>query len=394
MKYFGKLVTFAIIALLGLGLWSCGSSGDEPKPVEPPVTQRTVLLYIVANNNLGQWYFDEEDLAEIDSVRSSIPQEYKLMVYHSKFDKSAPELYEVTPEGNVSVATYTPGVSHTVARMRQVFDDVKAHAPANAYGLILWSHATGWLQDGEDDPLSPTESLIRPLTFGSEDGKRMNLTSLRTALEGQGFDYVYFDACYMATVEVAYELRKVTKYIVGSPSELPAGGMPYDKNLMHLLRGTRADLIQAATNTFSIYNAIVDPRDRCCTMAVIDTAPMEELAAATRAIYEVTPLKHPGEHVTNYRSTERNGQSCDFAEYVRALGSLDGVDPSLLARFNAVYPKVVLYAAATDKLWGMWPMYSSNGLSTLIFDYPEDITFRNYDTLQWAADVVQYHIHD
>ena len=394
MKYFGKLVTFAIITLLGLSLWSCGSSNDEPTPPEPETTKRTVLLYIVANNSLGQWGYDRDDLAEIDSVRRSIPKDYRLLVYHSKISSTLPRLYEVTPEGDETVAMYTEGQSHTVERMREVISAAKAHAPADSYGIVLWSHATGWLQDGVDDPLAPAEPLIKPLSFGSENGKRMNLTSLRTALEGQDFDYVYFDACYMATVEVAYELRNVTKYIVGSPSELPAGGMNYEKNLPLLFSGSRADLIQSAKNTFEHYNAVVDERDRCCTMAVIETAHMEELAKATRPVYEATPLAHPAENVTNYSATARKGERCDFAEYVRALASLPGVDPSLLPAFNAAFSKAVPYYAASDKLWGKWVMYSSNGLATYVFEKPEEITRNGYDALQWAADVAQYHIHD
>lgn len=40
-------------------------------------------------------------------------------------------------------------------------------------------------------------------------------------------EYILFDNCYMSSVEVAYELRNVTNYLIASPTEIMAYGMPY-----------------------------------------------------------------------------------------------------------------------------------------------------------------------
>lgn len=40
-------------------------------------------------------------------------------------------------------------------------------------------------------------------------------------------EYILFDDCYMSSIEVAYELKDVTKYLIGSTSEMMAYGMPY-----------------------------------------------------------------------------------------------------------------------------------------------------------------------
>lgn len=48
-------------------------------------------------------------------------------------------------------------------------------------------------------------------------------------------EYILFDDCYMASVEVAYDLKEVTDYLIASPCEIMAYGMPYAEIGPHLL---------------------------------------------------------------------------------------------------------------------------------------------------------------
>ena len=343
---------------------------------------------MVATNNLGTDGADTDDLAEMQKAADNGDLgSGRLLVYHAPADASAPRLIEITAKGQTVLNTYESGTSATAARMNLVLDDMKALAPAESYGLVLWSHATGWLQDGI------VEEAVQPRSFGSDFGKRMNITTLRSVLEGRGIEYVYVDACYMATVEVAYELRNVTTHIVASASELPRDGMPYDLNVKHLIGGTRDNLVKAATNTFDLYNSKEDPQLRTCTMAVIATDALDDLAAATAGIYRLTPLPHPGKDVTNYRGTARQGYSIDFGEYVNALSTASSLEPSLADSFNAALARTVVYAAATDKLWDMWPIHNHSGLSTYVFNNSTDYSIKGYDTLEWFEDVVSHHLH-
>ena len=113
----------------------------------------------------------------------------------------------------------------------------------------------------------------------------MNFTSLADGLVGQEFDYVYLVCCHMAGVEVAYELRHVTDRVVGSVTELPAAGMPYNLTLPYLMSG---DVVMAAATTFSSYNNLYGV-ERTCTMSVIDTSRLDRLAEAVGALYAMHP---------------------------------------------------------------------------------------------------------
>ena len=368
---------------------ACHDDGPD-RPVDKD--SRTVLVYIVATNNLGSSGYDAADIAEMkQAIRNGDLSNGRWIVYHASVDGSAPTLTEFTADGDKILKTYSTDVSSVAAsRMSEVIDDMKSMAPSDKYGLVLWSHGSGWQQDGIDE--DDASDKIRPLSYGSDFGKKMNVTTLASVLNGRGIDYVYFDCCYMSTVEVAYELRHAVKYVVGSPSELPTDGTRYDLNMRYMLDGSESALITAATNTFNHYNSQTAAADRTCTMGVIRTDRLDELAAATAAVYDLTPLPHPGVNVTNYRSRySRQGKSIDFGEYVSSLASAHGIDAALVSRFDKALDAAVLYKAATEKIWDEYPVYSTSGLATYVFNNPDDFDVNGYPELQWAADVVGPH---
>lgn len=389
MNKFAKITIIFLSAALTVLLNACHKD-DNSKPVPP--TERTVLVYMVASNSLGTQGYDTADLDEMISAMESIPANTRWLVYHASSTSSEDAtLMELTKQGFTTIHTYPQGESALYERMTRVINDTKLLAPASSYGLVLWSHASGWHMDGAED--LPEESYsVRPLSFGSDFGTRMNINTLAKVLAGQDFDYVYFDACYMGAAEVAYELRHATRYIVGSPSELPANGMPYDQNMALLLKGGKNDLINAAKNTFSHYNSLAGS-DRTCTMGVYDTSAMDDLAAATKAIYAITPLLHPGAQATDYAGQQTRGFTGDLKEYVVALAEAEGVDPGLVANFNSVLTKVVLYSAATPMLWNRYEIFNSCGMSTYIFENPDHFYYKDYYATAWAEDVVTAHLH-
>jgi len=61
-----KIYPYILILLLAI---LSGCSGDEPSPEPTPGSPRTVLVYMIANNNLGYPYewaqYDLRDIAEM-----------------------------------------------------------------------------------------------------------------------------------------------------------------------------------------------------------------------------------------------------------------------------------------------------------------------------------------
>lgn len=370
-----------------------GCHNDGPDKPDGPVAH-TTLVYMVAANSLGQAYpaqgimkADSLDLEEmVRAARKGALGGNRWLVFHST-DKST-RLLELTASGLRELKDYGSAYATDAAVMQQAIDDAKRIAPAENYGIVLWSHASGWLEDGAETVAE--KSGVSPMSYGQHGGRKMNTTTLRYVLEDEGLEYIYFDCCLMGSVEVMYELRHCADYIVSSPSELPRDGMPYDRNLGLLAAGGRDNIVEAARNTFSLYESKTKPEDRTATMTVVDTHGLDRLADATRAIYVLTQPSHPLRPVTNYYGSDRVSQGfyLDFGEYVRALHDRGALEAALLAEFDSALSSAVIYSDATEKLWDDWTLYNVCGLSTRVVVRAEDLAVQGYDRLEWTKNVV------
>ena len=153
-----------------------GCSGDEPAPgPEPaPGSPRTLLVYMIANNNLGYPYewaqYDLRDIAEMEQAAAAgALGDSRLIVFRHAYiapGKSEMKLLEVTRSGTRELLAYS-GLPSSASEetMRRVIADTKAIAPADSYGLVLWSHASGWLNTGIDTP-SGGAALVRLRRLG------------------------------------------------------------------------------------------------------------------------------------------------------------------------------------------------------------------------------------
>lgn len=378
-----KKVLLYIALILCLTLNAC-SSNDEPKIKEVP---RTILVYMIAGNNLGSRDFDSKDITEmIEAAKADDFNGGRLIVYHSTY--SSNQLQEITADGVKVLKEYSTPSSSTIhslnpIRIEEVIKDVKTLAPANDYGLVLWSHANGWLQDGVSFFEGDGTTDIQPTSFGidQQNKTRLNITDLASVLEGKGFSFIYFDCCYMMTVETLYELRNTTKTFIGSVSELPNEGMPYDENLKCLF-ATTPDFKQAALNTFNYHNSVYLDSDRACTMSIVDASALNQLATATRHIMETATLLTTTDNIQKFSADSR----CywyDLEQYIETL--CNGNIPS---EWATAMNNAVQYRIATSTLWGLVDINRHCGLSTYIPTSIDDTSTKGYNELSWYTDVV------
>lgn len=392
IKYFSKLIVqIVLVVAFSIGMTSClHDDNDEPDiPVEPenPLTGRTVLVYMLASKNgLGASFpndYDMQDIREMcEAAAAGDINDGHLLVFHSASNGNQ-VLKEITRDGTVdTLKIYDSAIRpQTSQRMSEVLDDMKVWAPASDYGLILWGHGTGWIEDGITEE---TESTYQTYSYGSEQNNKwkMNITSLANVLENRDLSFIYFDCCYMASVEVIYQLRNAAPRIVAYPTEVLGWGMPYDLNVKHFF-AKEAELIEAATGTFDYYAQQSSPVYRMCTVSVFNTAGMERLAAATRAIYQNNTTGVPENYSPQSYTLSRNNYYCDFGGYVNALKSED----KQLAEFKAALAEVVELELATEKIWNQLPISEHSGFSTFIMDSDADMSKMNYSRLDWFNDV-------
>ena len=377
----------ALILLSVLLLTGC--SKDEPTPPVKSVS-RTVLVYMIADNDLGLRSLDSKDIAEMkEGMRSitGLSGDYRLIEYHAPY-QSNPILKEISPDGSEKIlASYTDSEAEnsvSVSRMNSVISTVKEMSPTESYGLVLWSHGTGWLEDGKRMP--GNDSGATTLSYGSQNGYTMTMPELARGLSGNYFDFIYFDCCLMATVEVAYELRHNAGEIVASATELPLEGMPYDKNVPCFF-DQQQGMKQAAKNTYDYY--LSDAASfNSCTISVINTDGLTELASATRAILATGAV--PSDSyvpVPFFRKSVVPAGAYDMAHYIRALSA-----PQALAdAWEKAFASTVTTAYATPTSYYL-DMTNHNGLGTNIVTATGLISQSwGYMNLQWYKDVVSYH---
>lgn len=363
---------------------SCSYSNEEPNPgpdpqPEPTEVPTTVLVYMAANTDLGRDGFDEADLSEMRAaVKRGALQGNRLLVYRKSYLGTA-SLFEITVNGEKTIAEYTDNTVSSVnaSRMSEVIEDARTSAPSRQFGLILWGHGNGWLQNGI------TENT-RLRTWGNEGGRTMNITTLQSVLEPVKPDWVYFDCCYMATVEVAYQLRNATAAIVGSVTELPSEGMPYDLTLPYLLRPEGADLTGAAAQTFGYYNSKTSTYYRTCTMSVIATAGMDALASAASDIHLRCAARVPDGYQGKPFALDKNGYFFDLDHYMQALCDANAEAEPYRSAWNEALSQVVLYSEATEYLWASLRLDAHCGLSTLLMTEGRE-NYRNYSQLDWPV---------
>ncbi len=362
-----------IIVIVAALLWGC--DGDDAPKVES--TNRMILIYMAANNNLGSAGYDQSDIDEMVIAAKQGWGDNRVLLFHAT-DQRTQTLQEITATGISTLKTYDPAISSLAPeRISQVIADSRRLSPAKDYGLVLWSHADGWIA-----PLDGSNASQRR-SFGSDNGKQLDIPTLARTLEPWGFSFICFDCCYMANVESLYEMRRCTRWVTASAIELPAPGMRYDINLP-LLLAPEPDLVGSAQATFNYYDSLSGSY-RTCAMSVVDLQAMPQLAAATRAIYAAA--HEPDASYTPQRFMPAGLRSCylyDFADYIEAHG---GIDPQLMSNWRSALESAVVYAAATPSIWSTVAINAHCGLSTYILQSATDATTRGYDNLQWWTDV-------
>lgn len=384
-----SIILHTLLALLLAVFVSCDKKDEPAVPVA-----RTVLVYQAANNNLGTQGYHTEDIEEMRTGMRTLGKTPggRLLVYCAG-PYNTPALLEIKATGVDTLKRYDSAVSSVSRqRMTEVIADSRRLAPAASYGLVLWSHGTGWVQDGiiDDEPKASSSTL----SFGYERGKTMSITTLADILEQYRHDFVYFDCCYMMSVEVLYQLRRCTPVFVGSATELGVEGMPYQDNVPCFF-APEPQLQNAAANTFRFYDA-KEREERTCTMSVVHSSALDSLAAVTRRIYSMSTEGLPVDY-TPQRFSLGSQSSClyfDYADYVRALCEMpDGTERfagahTLRRQFDAAFSAAVSYAVATPWLWDAVMLNRHHGMSTYIVRGPGAEASKRYSTLDWYGDVV------
>ena len=250
-----KIHSFVLAVLFSMFLASCSSDDDSKDDPEPVAYRRSLIIYMAAQNSLG--YEDDEfySASTIDSmdiykgVGRTTDTSDNIFLFID--DDRLPRLYRLYRQGGRSqlrtmiskVFTWPDDACSTdPATLHEVLSYVGTNYPSQSYGLVMWSHGSGWqLSNNVQNTLKKTTVRSFGVDVGEggdmesdtdkddKMGVQMDIADMATAIARSGIylDYIFFDACDMQGIEVAYELKDVTSYVIGSATVTSGYGAYY-----------------------------------------------------------------------------------------------------------------------------------------------------------------------
>ncbi|MDR0266091.1 MAG: hypothetical protein LBJ04_22960 [Sphingobacterium sp.] len=340
-----------------------GCKRDSPEITGQQVA-KTVLVYISANNDLKY-----SALKSIDQMESSYLPKYGNLLVFIKTDRYSSHILRIKSDKEIGMIKSDTLISYGYQNasdptfMKSVMEDMKKLSPSDEYALVMWSHGTAWL---------PNLEALR-MSIGYDRGVETNISDLKNVIP-DNLSYLLFDACYMSSIEVIYELKDKADYIIASKAEVLNTSFPYDK-IVPFLFGNVNDLKEICREYYEFYNN-KEGLERSCTVSLVDTKELDNLALESgriirrhndleidRAVQDFNFLKEiPIEFFDFKNLFEKNFPKEETKELTEILD------------------RCILFKAATPNFLNN-PIKDFSGLSISV---PVDPKFRSfYKTLSW-----------
>lgn len=264
---------------------------DEERPSIPEMADRTVMVYMSAENNLSG--FAQSDINEMTTGYQDVSNNNtNLVIFVDRaITNEKPFIGRITKNKMNPVDTLYQYTTDIVAADPSIYKDVIKRiaglCPAKSYGLVLWGHANGWIIENQQ-----ASAPRRAYGVDSESdigGKELwlNIPDMRSAMEELPFKwkFIFCDCCNMQNVELAYEWKDVTEYIIAAPSEITGIGAPYDNIVKDLFYTNDEAMYKGICDGY--YNQVTQEMhqgDEHMPISTVKTCAMQQLADATRLI--------------------------------------------------------------------------------------------------------------
>lgn len=350
----------------------------------------TVIVYMLANNDLYSNALT--NINKMESVWNNSFNGNLVVIIEPKDDDHKIYVIEITHDNDIKsvnspiTKTYNDKRGVMSHDMNYLISDVIKDYPSKKYSLILWSHGTGWLPS--NIVLSFTRSAVVPIkskSFGESNDVQMEIHELANGIPDNVFETILFDACLMGSIEVIYELKDKSNYIIASPTEILADGFPYE-TIVPLLFTTKTDVNSIGAAFFKYYDEQDGPY-RSATIGVVKTSELIELAIKTRILMNsINPKKELFDKIGDLQVYDRykNNVFYDFKESIEFL--YDKTDEYIYL-FQNQLDKTVLYKANTPEFMETFSINNCSGLSCFLPNqYHDPMIINYYKNLKWYND--------
>ncbi len=376
---------FIYLTVLSFLLFSCNKQEKEDFS---NMQKNISLIYMIADNDLAT--FAVKDINEME--RNFVPNDTdKILIYidaspvlglprnpvllelqHDETDKIKSKIIFSYPQQNSTDKEVFKMILNDAIRYNGMQNKTK--------GLVLWSHGNAWLPSkyhistDEKSVFEHSENKeIRFKYFGKDYSPTesvMEIKELADALSPYHFNYIIFDACFMGSIEVFYELKNSTDFFIASPSEILSDGFPYDKIIPRMIK-KEVDLKGICKDFYNYYNQKSGSL-QSGAITLLNTNYLDDFALFCKS--NLLP---------NWVVSKLN----IIQQYTRNNENLLFDLKQLLDRANQNYPnwdKLIVYQNHTEKMANI-SLKECNGISTYIFNNKNELN-EYYKKLSWYKD--------
>ena len=339
IKKFIGLLSFLLVTFL-----SACCTDDEPELPDLPKSDMTIIAYLLADTSIipaDLW----TNVAAIYDGLALMNKPASVFIYwdgtskYSFWDNPVVLKFSTDGHGNVNghpklsesatveavvelaeiVKEYPQQLSTDKEVMARVLKDIISLTDTERLGLIAGSHGSAWLNKinfsrsfGEDG--------------GANSGNTITIKDMADVMKSTGrhFDFLLFDACNMATIEVYYDFKDLVDYMIGSVLEVPAVGFPYESSLPYLFDNSIESYKKVCDEFVEFYDS--DTSDggsfQWGTVSLVDNKQLDNLVSLVkREIIKNKDLltTYTPYHLQEFGRGSKTYVSCDLEQFLKDI---------------------------------------------------------------------------
>lgn len=354
----------------------------------------TLLMYWDADNNLE--FCTEFALTTWAGALSS-NDDVNLIAYVDLLSVNGTWVYEISDGGYEAVETWDELNSSDPATLEKFLNYGFANYPAEKTMLVIQDHGYSWRGVCMDETDGGGIMLI--------DGMAQAIRDARDANGGVGVDLLALDACSVATVEIAYELRDTVDWFAASQLVVPYDGLPYQMIVEALvaeptlspgaLACDMVDMYMEYYSSKTLYEHIYPYDQDFVAFSAFDMSLVDELG---EAFIDMTKVLEPlvADNADTIKAAWDYALMGNWAniggwEYLpdaySLFGGMMGVDPALdlaIGAFQEAFDAALVNEGSSER-FGEVP-------SGLNIHFPPSLATYNGESWKWLKQFVYHDI--
>jgi len=329
----------------------------EPTRGNPEATTQpkewTFLIFLNGNNNLDS--FGALNINQMEKIGSNA--KINIVVQWASLENGTVKRLYVKKDSDTSKVT-SPVIENMgrvdMGDWKSLVDFVRWGSekyPAEHYFVDVWNHGSGWhdKKGGIGGP-SPMD-----ISFDDLSGNHMTTKQLALALQesakiiGHKIDLYASDACLMAMVEIANEVKDSVNVFAGSEDVEPGAGWPYDTFLARWNALSDASPQNVAKVLSQEYAKSYQGTSNEVTFSAFDLNFLPELNASIRRFSESFQglSASAARQVLQIASRSQNFTNSDYVDFIDFMENLkssqiSSLDTGALSDMNAATKAVII----------------------------------------------------